>query len=370
MAWTRPHVSRDRRHRYLAVAIETELDGTRAPLGDAVDAFQQTVYVIPGWDPLGPPPGSKARVALLEEAHERVVARAHATADPSRVSDPFPAFLQADGAEPSQGWAIAGPGTKTLLRVPRDMEQEVLFAGHVATREFAVHGAKGARWELRRPLDHMGKPVPPLSHDDLQAAVKGALGVSVVATRRRAQRPGWIWLPGYGLRCPQCDDTLELFEAVLPNKKGIHAVNRLFVCAAERVVFRPRDLPDAHRQAAGAWDDFVLAQEDADQLGLTERQGWVYCIRLRDSIGPKEDPRPWVYVGQTSHDTVQLRLEDHLNDYNASADVRDHHDDAAPLMEELYADQPVLRTTAERLAYEKWLYEKLRSEGWPVRGGT
>jgi hypothetical protein len=90
-------------------------------------------------------------------------------------------------------------------------------------------------------------------------------------------------------------------------------------------------------------------------------------IELDDETGdPGHLQLPWLYVGQ-SVKPPEERFEQHLAGVRASRWVKKH---AVRLRPDLYEDQPILRTQAEALTYERWLFEWLLATGRAVRGGT
>lgn len=104
-----------------------------------------------------------------------------------------------------------------------------------------------------------------------------------------------------------------------------------------------------------------VVQGQPDQTVYT-----VYVVNLRDTVGPRNNPKPWVYVGQTAR-TAEERLRQHLDGHRtASKWVHKHGVDLNPkLMRGL--PQTRFRQDAEHL--EKKHAAALKAAGFNVKGG-
>lgn len=98
----------------------------------------------------------------------------------------------------------------------------------------------------------------------------------------------------------------------------------------------------------------------------------VYVIELKDTVGPRRDPRfPWVYVGETSIG-VEERYRQHVEGARNrrgrlfSPVVMKHH---LRLRPDLYEAAPVLFSAHDAKKAERDLAERLASIGYSVKGG-
>ena len=291
------------------------------------------------------PATSKLRQQLVQEGFDH---------HPAAGSTP-------DGVPIDEGWAVTGIGPKRARRLGRDWGQDAIF--ELTDTEQRVLGCDG-RWVRSRPLT-----APPDSGDgvDLADAVSDALGIDVEPDFLRAFEPGWSHDGDLRLPCPQCGGALHLFGADLESKAKTPYRSMAFVCADEAAVSLPNRVPAEYRAVAKTWRDVTLTRADADDEGLTERTHWAYAIELSDDAGDREgSDKPWVYVGETSL-TPEERFAKHRAGHKSSRWVKKY---GVRLRPDLYEDQPPLRTKAESVAYEAWMYAYLKATGYPVKGGT
>jgi len=340
------------RQRYLQTVVTIEVDGTWLDAADAVGQLPTPVYVITAHDP-GPVRLSKAdNQARHEQLRQQLVNEGF---EHHHAVGSTPAGVPVD-----EGWAVTGIGPKRARRLGRAWGQDAIF--ELTDTEQRVVGC-ASRWVRSRPL---ASPPVPVGGVDLVEAVSDALGIDVEPEFLRAFEPGWGHDGDLRLPCPQCGGALHLFGADLESKAKVPYRSMAFVCVDEAAVSLPNRVPADYRAVAKSGRHVTLAKADADEAGLTERTNWAYVIELNDEVGDREgSERPWVYVGETGL-TPEVRFEQHRAGHKASRWVKRY---GVRLRPDLYADQPPLRSKAESVAYEAWLFAYLKATGWPVKGG-
>lgn len=115
-----------------------------------------------------------------------------------------------------------------------------------------------------------------------------------------------------------------------------------------------------------AWRTFELATEQADRLGLTGRSYWVYVVQLSGHLDLDKPTATTVFVGQTHIEPIE-RLKQHREGYRADPRVAEH---GSVLREDLFVDQPELRSRQEAEAYQALLAETLDFGGYSVYTGS
>jgi len=91
----------------------------------------------------------------------------------------------------------------------------------------------------------------------------------------------------------------------------------------------------------------------------------VYTVYVIDLVNHSEtDPRPWVYVGETSK-TPEERFDEHKNGVRSNSTARQH---GSGLNYELMAEIPHLRFKQDALWLEERTGEVLRRRGYRVEG--
>jgi hypothetical protein len=191
----------------------------------------------------------------------------------------------------------------------------------------------------------------------LTEAVLDVCGVEVDPQYRRAEFDGWEHEGTLDLPCPSCEVLLELFGADLVARGGSPYRATALVCAHERAVWWPSDVPDSYREAIELWRTFRSAESEAN----TDRHDasyWAYVVEL-------DLPGGAVYVGQSAN-TPDVRFAQHMNGYKASKWVRKH---GIYLRPDLYEHQPPIQSRLGAEAYEAYLASALRIRGFTVKGG-
>jgi predicted GIY-YIG superfamily endonuclease len=94
---------------------------------------------------------------------------------------------------------------------------------------------------------------------------------------------------------------------------------------------------------------------------MAERRYHVYVIELDDAKRRGAD-KPALYVGATGREP-EIRFCQHLHGYKSSRHVKGH---AVRLRWDLFAEYNPMETWNEAAQREKWLAERLRSEGYQV----
>lgn len=342
------------RRAYLATEISVSVDDEVIDARRAFALLGGPYYVVTAWNPGSEQLPQAENAERNEQLHAELV-EAAARVLPARGRSP-------DGTWYEESYAAIGIGQRTIRALGRNYGQAAIF--EITADEQRVLGCFST-WVVARPLDVPAWDPPPESDSTFPDAVHRALGVTVASDLKRAGEFGWVHDDGVGLACPTCDATLELFGCELRAKDTTRYRAMLFVCPEERSVRLPSDVPARYRSVARARRAYLTARRDADAYAGPERAYSAYCIELDDGAGDRTGPRPWIYVGQTAR-TPEERFAEHQAGIRASRWVRHH---GVALRPDLYADQPVLRTHAEALTFERWLYESLRAAGWPVKGG-
>ena len=92
----------------------------------------------------------------------------------------------------------------------------------------------------------------------------------------------------------------------------------------------------------------------------------IYVVNLSDTTGPRKNPKPWVYVGQTVR-TPEERLRQHLDGHRtASKWVHKHGFD---LNQELMRGVPQARFRQDALYLETQHAARLEEAGFNIKGG-
>lgn len=115
-----------------------------------------------------------------------------------------------------------------------------------------------------------------------------------------------------------------------------------------------------------AWREFELATEQADRLGLKGRAFWVYVVQLSGHLDLDKPAAVTVFVGQTHLEPAE-RLKQHRDGHRADERVAEH---GSILREDLFADQPELRSRQEADSYQALLAETLDFGGYSVYTGA
>ena len=115
-----------------------------------------------------------------------------------------------------------------------------------------------------------------------------------------------------------------------------------------------------------AWRQFELASEQADRLGLKGRSFWVYVVQLSGHLNLDKPSAVTVFVGQTHLEPAE-RLQQHRDGHRADPRLAEH---GSILREDLFADQPELRSRQEADAYQALLAETLDFGGYSVYTGS
>ncbi len=115
-----------------------------------------------------------------------------------------------------------------------------------------------------------------------------------------------------------------------------------------------------------AWRNFELAVEQADRLGLKGRSFWVYVVQLSGHLDLDKPTGVTVFIGQTHLEPAE-RLQQHRDGHRADQRVAEH---GSVLREDLFVDQPELRSRQEADAYQALLAETLDFGGYSVYTGS
>ena len=259
------------------------------------------------------------------------------------------------------GWAVTGLQQHLVKSLAYQFGQDAILK--VTRTNRRIYGCF-SKWEDSLALD--------ARHDEitstgltLTSAISRTLGVSIDTKSVDGSEPGWLHDGDPRLSCPTCREDLHLFEVSVASRSRIPHRSLATVCTGERIAWDVKDLPTPHQAVAERWADFSLASRDADALGLDEREYWAYVIEAFPRPGEDTLAKSEIYVGQTSK-TPEIRLEEHKTGIRAAPSIKGR---ASHLREELYKDQPVLRTAAESLTYESWLFSYLEASGHRVVGG-
>jgi hypothetical protein len=335
------------RQTYLATEISIDFGGQVLPAWMAVDHLGGRSFVVTAWNPGSEP------LSRVENAE-----RNNALLDELRNSDAE--LRDALGCAPDGSWCeesylVNGPSSRSLRKVARQFGQEAIF--ELTQDELVVHGCYST-WRRSRPIDDPYRP----SNISLAVATEAVFGRPASASFRRARGKGWRYEGDTGLECP-CGGVLHLFGRTVTSSDGPYDAMAV-VCASEMAA-QVVSGTDARRSALVTWESYALARDDADQEGRIERERWVYVGELSDDAGPKDTSLPWVYVGETGL-TPEERWQQHLDGHKASRWVRHF---GLALRPDLFEDQPILRTRSEAVTYEAYLAERLRLEGYAVKGG-
>jgi len=267
-----------------------------------------------------------------------------------------------DGHWAEISFAVTGVGRRRMTAIGRRFGQEAIF--ELTRDEMVVRGC-ATNWRRSRPWQTAQEvQVARPGGVDLYEAAQQALGIAVEAAFVRASFTGWEYEGETGIRCGNCGAELHLFGNSLRSAKGDPYWAMAIVCPDEGIARLPADHVE-QLEALKNYRQFALAQRDADARPESEGVYSVYVIELADTVGPRNGPLPWVYVGETAK-TPEERFAQHLSGYKSSASVRNHGLELRP---ELVRGVPPLRTKAESRAYEAYLAERLKLEGYSVKGG-
>ena len=114
--------------------------------------------------------------------------------------------------------------------------------------------------------------------------------------------------------------------------------------------------------ALASWRRFEEATDQADRLGCKGRAFWVYVVELANHLNLTEVDATAVWIGQT-HIEPEERLQQHRDGHRADALVAA---DGVELRNDLFRDQPQLRTRQEADAFSDLLAETLTNSGFSV----
>jgi hypothetical protein len=342
------------RQAYLRTQVWIVIDDDLFAADEAVEVLPAPIFVITASNPF-----SKQR-----SDHENARANAELAAELEILGgDIYEAIGESpDGTWAEVSFAITGAGRRRMISLGRRFGQEAIF--ELTRDELVVRGC-ATNWRRARPWQtaQVASAAKP-GGVDLFSAVEESLKTSVTADFTRASFTGWEYEGDTGIHCCECGSTLHLFGNSLRSAKGEPYSAMAIVCPSEGVARLPADHVE-QLDALKLYRHFALAQRDADGRPDPEHLYSVYVIELADTVGPGAGALPWVYVGQTSA-TPEERFAQHLAGYKASRWVQHH---GVRLRPDLTCAIPPLRTQAESEAFEAYLAERLRLEGYPVKGG-
>lgn len=114
--------------------------------------------------------------------------------------------------------------------------------------------------------------------------------------------------------------------------------------------------------ALESWRRLEDAIDQAERLGCQGRVFWVYVVELANHLNLDRPDATTVWIGQT-HLEPEERLQQHRDGHRADPRVAA---DGVSLRNDLFRDQPQLRTRQEADAFTDLLAETLANSGYSV----